>query len=81
MTDSPISDPRTRLDAGRLGMVLFLLSLGMVFGATIIAYVVVRQQLMAENDWKPDDSPGLPWLPFRLHLRSLLLFPAKSREP
>lgn len=75
MTDSPISDPRTRLDAGRLGMVLFLLSLGMVFGATIIAYVVVRQQLMAENDWKPDDSPGLPWL---LLLSTVLLLSSSA---
>jgi cytochrome c oxidase subunit 3 len=61
-TDSPISDPLNRLAAGRLGMGLFLLSLGMVFAATIIAYVVVRLQLVAENDWKPEGAPGLPWL-------------------
>ena len=61
-TDSPITDPQTRLAAGRLGMALFLLSLGMVFAATIIAYVVVRLQLVAENDWKPEGTPGLPWL-------------------
>jgi heme/copper-type cytochrome/quinol oxidase subunit 3 len=45
-----------------MGMVLFLLSLGMVFGATIIAYVVVRLQLVAANDWKPEGSPSLSWL-------------------
>lgn len=61
-TDSPITDLRTRLDAGRLGMLLFILSLGMVFAATIVAYVVVRLQLVAENDWRPDDAPGLPAL-------------------
>jgi len=75
VTDSPISDQRTRLDAGRLGMLLFLLSLGMVFGATIIAYVVVRLQLVAENNWKPDDSPDFPWL---LLLSTVLLLSSSA---
>lgn len=59
---SPIKNASTRLEAGRLGIWLFLLSLGMLFGATIFAYIVVRLQLVSENDWRPADAPGLPWL-------------------
>lgn len=51
-------------------MWLFLLTLAMVFATTIIAYVVVRLQLVSENDWKPEGAPGLPWL---LTLSTVLL--------
>ena len=41
-------------------MVLFLISLGMVFATVVIAYVVVGMQLAKEGDWRPPGSPGLP---------------------
>ena len=41
-------------------MWLFLLTLAMVFAATIIAYVVVRLEIVSENDWRPEGVPGLP---------------------
>ena len=59
---TPFKDDHAEHDAGRMGMWLFLGSLGMVFGATIFAYIVVRLQLVSEADWFPEDAPGLPWL-------------------
>ena len=60
----PIANVQTRFAAGQLGMWLFLLSLAMVFGASIVAYVIVRMQLVSEDDWRPDNAPGLPSLLF-----------------
>lgn len=45
-----------RFGAGRLGMVLFLGSLAMLFGATILAIVAIR---LDENAW-PRNLPPLP---------------------
>ena len=48
--------------AGVLGMKLFLLSLSMLFGASIVGVLVVRSRA---QQWPPPDSPGLPmtlWL-------------------
>jgi len=48
--------------AGVLGMKLFLLSLGMLFAASIIGVLVVRSRA---EQWPPAGSPGLPatlWL-------------------
>ncbi|HRP63565.1 MAG TPA: cytochrome c oxidase subunit 3 [Phycisphaerales bacterium] len=53
-------DARSRDRALRMGMALFLASLGMLFAAGLVGYVVVRLQV----GW-PDDLPGLPpilWL-------------------
>ena len=41
-------------------MVLFLISLAMVFATVVIAYVVVGMQLAREGDWRPPGAPGLP---------------------
>jgi heme/copper-type cytochrome/quinol oxidase subunit 3 len=55
--DTPFRDPAQRFSAGRLGMRLFLLSLGVLFTASLVGYVAVR--VMA-TDWPPRDMPGLP---------------------
>ena len=70
---SPFRDERTQFAAGRLGMWIFLVSLGMVFAAVVVAYVVVRLQLVSEDDWKPEGAPGLGWL---LVLSTVLLIGA-----
>ena len=41
-------------------MVLFLISLAMVFATVVIAYVVVGVQLGQVGDWRPSGAPGLP---------------------
>ena len=41
-------------------MVLFLISLAMVFATVVIAYIVVGLQLGQEGDWQPAGAPGLP---------------------
>jgi len=62
------SAARTRSDTpGRLGMRLFLASLGMVFAATIAGYLVVRAR--AET-WPP---PGVPVLPRTLWVSTVIL--------
>ena len=40
-------------------MWLFLLTVGMVFLTMILAYVIVRMQLIERGDWKPEGTPGL----------------------
>ena len=63
-SDSPFADPRARHSAGRFGMVLFLISLGVLFLASVISMLVVRVQLMRDGLW-PEDLPPLPralWL-------------------
>jgi cytochrome c oxidase subunit 3 len=63
-SDSPFADPRARHSAGRFGMLLFLLSLAVLFLASVISMVVVRVQLMRDGLW-PEDLPPLPkalWL-------------------
>ena len=56
----PISDPAQRSNAGHLGMVLFLISLAMLFATVVLAYVVVGLQLAQADDWRPAGAPGLP---------------------
>jgi cytochrome c oxidase subunit 3 len=51
-----------KISARRLGMRLFLLSLGILFGACLIGYLVVR---FRAEQWPPPGSPELPsglWL-------------------
>lgn len=50
--------PSFSMSQGQLGMILFLASLGVLFAATIIAYVVTR---MNNPVWRTAEMPGLPW--------------------
>jgi cytochrome c oxidase subunit 3 len=62
--DTPFADLRDRHSAGRFGMVLFLISLAVLFIASVISMIVVRVQLTRDGLW-PDDLPPLPaalWL-------------------
>lgn len=57
---SPFEDPRERHRAGVFGMLAFIVSLAMLFAATILGVVVVR--LGDDGTWPPADLPGLPGL-------------------
>ena len=59
---SPIQDAATRSAASLLGMWIFLISLGMVFLTTVIAYLIIRSQLISTGEWQPDHPAGLPGL-------------------
>ena len=63
---SPFADAQARQVAGTQGMRLFLLSLGVLFGASLIGYVSIL--IMA---W--GEKPDLPPLPATLWLSTLLL--------
>ena len=56
---SPFANDQDRYQAIRFGMWLFLLTVGMVFLTVILAYVIVRLQLIESGDWRPDGAPGL----------------------
>jgi cytochrome c oxidase subunit 3 len=56
-----------------LGMWIFLVSLGMVFLTTVIAYLIIRSQLISTGEWQLDDPPGLPRL---LYTSTFLLLAA-----
>lgn len=58
MRRSPFKDQREWFRAGSFGMWLFLASLGMLFGATIIAYLVLR--LEAARAETTTETPPLP---------------------
>ena len=57
-TVSPFEDPQERANAGVFGMACFIISLVMVFAATILAVVVVR--LQDPGSWPPGGEVGLP---------------------
>jgi len=59
MRITPFIDPRARFLAGKFGVGLFLVSLGVLFATSIVGYLVIRVQL--GRDW-PDDLPSLPAL-------------------
>ena len=59
---SPIQDAATRSAASMLGMWIFLISLGMVFLTTVIAYLIIRSQLISSGEWQGDAPAGLPGL-------------------
>lgn len=44
-------------DVGRLGMRLFLASLGMLFGAGLLGHLVIR---LRQPVWPPEGAPALP---------------------
>lgn len=61
--DSPLrpweSEPEhSGADVGKIGMFLFLAALSMLFGATIVAYLITRANNSAT--WPPEGSPPLP---------------------
>ncbi len=56
--ETPFDDPAARFEAGRMGMWLFLLVLTVLFGATILGYLVVR--LDNGDAFIPLDAPSPP---------------------
>ena len=56
----PFADPRSRSIAGRFGITLFIVSLAVLFAATVLGLVIVRVQLGRDGVW-PTDLPPLPW--------------------
>lgn len=59
--DTPFTDHHSRFLAGRFGMKVFLLSLMMLFAATLVGFAVIRIQLEQRSVW-PQDLPPLPHL-------------------
>ena len=60
-SDKPIfADETARQQAGRFGMWLFLLTLAVIFIATIFGFVVVRVGPTNVGHWPPVDAPPLP---------------------
>ncbi len=70
MVDTPITEPgdregargvfehpEDRVRAGSLGLLLLLITLGMLFGALALLYVAVR----LDTDAWPSDLPSIPW--------------------
>lgn len=58
-TRDPFGEDPAGESAGRFGMGLFLASLAMLFGATLVGYVILKVQLHLRGTWPPD-LPGLP---------------------
>lgn len=63
---TPFADPRDRLNAGTFGMRLFLLSLGILFAASVIGYVWIRLIAIGQR-------LDLPTLPIGLWLSTAIL--------
>lgn len=61
-TVDPFDDARQRHAAGVFGMWLFLITLAMLFGATILGYLVVRVNVDPAEPFVPEDAPALPHL-------------------
>jgi heme/copper-type cytochrome/quinol oxidase subunit 3 len=61
-TVDPFDDARQRHAAGVFGMWLFLVMLAMLFGASILGYLVVRVNADPMEPFVPDDAPALPHL-------------------
>ena len=58
----PFDSGRSRHAAGVFGMWLFLVTLGVLFAATILGYLVVRLNPDPAEPFVPDDAPPLPRL-------------------
>ena len=56
----PFADPRTRGDAARMGMGIFLVGVAMLFGASILGYLVVRLDPERHEPWRAIADPELP---------------------
>lgn len=64
MRDTPFSDHRSRFLAGVFGLRLFIVSLSVLFAASLLAFAIIRVQLTQKFLW-PDNLPDLPpllWL-------------------
>ena len=59
MSKEPFSDRQSSFLAGKLGIGLFLVSLGMLFAASLVGFVVIRLELGHRGLW-PGDLPPLP---------------------
>ncbi|MDZ4831989.1 MAG: cytochrome c oxidase subunit 3 [Phycisphaerae bacterium] len=61
-SDKPpiFADETARRQAGRFGMLLFILTLAIIFASTILAFVVVRLGPTNAGRWPPPDAPPLP---------------------
>lgn len=57
---TPFDDPRRRLEAGTLGMWVFLVVLAVFFASAMIAFVVVRLDVGSTSDWSRHGDPRLP---------------------
>ena len=57
---TPFEDPIARTEAGVMGMLVFIVSLAMIFAATILGLIVVR--LEDGGPWPPEGMPALPAL-------------------
>ena len=72
---SPFDDSAARHSAGRFGMMLFLVTLGVLFVASLISMLVIRVQLARDGLW-PEDLPplllGTPDLPALLVVGQLV---------
>ena len=70
----PFEGPRARHGAGVFGMWLFLVTLAVLFVATILGYLVVRLNPDPAEPFLPEDAPALP----RTLLLSTVLLLASS---
>lgn len=61
MRDTPFADHRSRFLAGVFGVRLFIISLTMLFAASLLAFAIIRVQLEQKHLW-PDNLPDLPLL-------------------
>ncbi len=59
-SDSPFEDPRQRIEAGRFGMWVFLVVLGVFFAAAMIAFAAIRIDLGSSPLWAGAGAPPLP---------------------
>lgn len=58
----PFDTAAQRRAAWRLGMWIFIVVVGMVFGAAIVGYLAVRLDEQVGDNWRPPGAPGLPKL-------------------
>jgi cytochrome c oxidase subunit 3 len=57
---SPFADRAGRDTALRFGMALFLITLAVIFAATLLAYVIVRLSPVNADSWRPAGAGSLP---------------------
>ncbi len=55
--DKPGSGDLPHVSTGQLGMIIFLVSLGVLFAGTMAAYLIVR---FNNDTWRTVEQPGLP---------------------
>ncbi len=49
--------PSFRMSTGQLGLIVLIISLSVLFGATLLVYILTRFE---NNVWRTDQVPGLP---------------------